>query len=114
MPVPIQRGNPDAIVHPLGHGHHPHAMAGDHGQWIIRAAGGPGRLAEVGGKRHGRKDTAGRLRSCERGSDLAEWFEEGIVKRCIGDLTKSSIRPNCMVEPDSTLCRRGTANAHKD
>lgn len=45
------------------------------------------------------------------GSDLPESFQEGAVKRCIGDLTKSSICPNRRVEPDSTLCRHGAAHA---
>ncbi|UQA21491.1 hypothetical protein [Stenotrophomonas sp. NY11291] len=60
VPVPVQRGNPDAIVHPFSHGHHPHPMAGDHSRGVIRVAGRPSRPVEVGGERHGREDTAGR------------------------------------------------------
>jgi hypothetical protein len=72
--------------------------------------GGAEALVAVHGK-HARKDTTGRRRSCERGGDLAESLGEGIVKPCIAYLTKSSICPNRRVEPDSTLCRRGAAQA---
>ncbi len=111
VPVPVQRGNPDSIVHPFSHGHPPHPMAGDYSRGVVRVAGRPSRPVEVGGERHGREITAGRRRSCERGGDLPESLDEGIVKPCMADLTKSSICPNPRVEPGSTLYRHGAAHA---
>lgn len=47
---------------------HQHPIASDHGQRIIWPAGRACRPVEVGGERHGRQDTAGRRKGCDKGA----------------------------------------------
>ena len=68
MPVPVETGDPDPVVHPLHQYDHPHAAAGDDRGGIVREAGGARRPVEVGGQRHGRQDTAGRRKRCDKGA----------------------------------------------
>lgn len=68
MPVPVETGYPDPVVHPFHQYDHPHAAAGDDRWGIVGEAGRAGRPIEVRGQRHGGEDTAGRRKGCDKGA----------------------------------------------